>query len=61
MKGEDTAVSRSSRPRSRPGGWRLNAKCRGYSGRQANLTGTNGSLMTFSNVSALKLVSALAC
>eukprot|EP00965_Chrysotila_dentata_P126716 4190841-Pleurochrysis_carterae.AAC.1 len=37
---EDTAVSRSSRPRSPSGGWRLITKYRGYSGEQANLTGT---------------------
>eukprot|EP00965_Chrysotila_dentata_P055394 1838106-Pleurochrysis_carterae.AAC.3 len=35
---EDTAVLRSSRPPS--GGWRLDTKYRGYSGEQADLTGT---------------------
>eukprot|EP00965_Chrysotila_dentata_P200386 6179951-Pleurochrysis_carterae.AAC.1 len=39
VKCEDTAASRSSRPRSPSGGWRLNTKYRGYSGKQANLTG----------------------
>eukprot|EP00965_Chrysotila_dentata_P187438 6172131-Pleurochrysis_carterae.AAC.1 len=41
LKCEDTAVSRSSRPLSPSGGWRQNSKYRGYSGKQANLTGTN--------------------
>eukprot|EP00965_Chrysotila_dentata_P262064 6214460-Pleurochrysis_carterae.AAC.1 len=39
---EDTAVSRSSRPRFSSGGWRLNTKYRGYSGEKANLMGTDG-------------------
>eukprot|EP00965_Chrysotila_dentata_P175204 5783567-Pleurochrysis_carterae.AAC.1 len=39
---EDTAVFRSSRPRSPSGGWRLNTKYWGYSGERANLAGTNG-------------------
>eukprot|EP00965_Chrysotila_dentata_P011702 383809-Pleurochrysis_carterae.AAC.1 len=37
---EDTPVSRSSRPRSPSGGWRLNTMYRGYSGKQASLTDT---------------------
>eukprot|EP00965_Chrysotila_dentata_P164316 5425828-Pleurochrysis_carterae.AAC.2 len=40
----DTTVSRSSRPCSPSGGWRLHTKYRGYSGKQANLTGTIGQL-----------------
>eukprot|EP00965_Chrysotila_dentata_P229728 6197351-Pleurochrysis_carterae.AAC.2 len=36
---EDTTVSRSSRPSSPSGGWRLNTQYRGYSGKQANLAG----------------------
>eukprot|EP00965_Chrysotila_dentata_P144233 4763693-Pleurochrysis_carterae.AAC.1 len=39
---EDTAVSRSSRPRFPLGGWLLNTKYRGYSSKQANLAGRNG-------------------
>eukprot|EP00965_Chrysotila_dentata_P009046 294090-Pleurochrysis_carterae.AAC.1 len=39
---QDTTVSRSSRPRSPSGGWRLNTKYRDFSVEQANLTGTNG-------------------
>eukprot|EP00965_Chrysotila_dentata_P111772 3696048-Pleurochrysis_carterae.AAC.1 len=39
---EDTTVSHSSRPHSPSVGWRLNTKYRGYSGEQADLTGTNG-------------------
>eukprot|EP00965_Chrysotila_dentata_P074323 2454643-Pleurochrysis_carterae.AAC.1 len=42
MNCEDTIVSRSSRPRSSSGGWRLTTKYRGYSGKQANLTSIIG-------------------